>query len=99
MLSPISPSSCFTLVPLKPRCATLSLAQISRTEEAGAKRRLAGTWWIPISLYLQINNRKVMSWIKDKKYDENDRKKLEKGGGFEKFVTIISHWFYRVVSW
>jgi hypothetical protein len=40
-----------------------------------------------------------MSWIKDKKYDENDRKKLEKGGGFEKFVTIISHWFYRVMSW
>jgi hypothetical protein len=40
-----------------------------------------------------------MSWMKDKKYDEKDRKKLENGSGFEKFITMISHWLYRVMSW
>jgi hypothetical protein len=53
----------------------------------------------PISLYLQIDNPKIMSWMKDKKYDEKDRKKLENGSGFEKFITMISHWLYRVMSW
>jgi hypothetical protein len=65
----------------------------------GQKRRPRETVRRPILLYLQIDYRNVMSWIKDKKYGEKDREKLEKGGGFEKFVTIISHWFYRVMSW
>ena len=59
----------------------------------------AGLGQRPISLYLQIDNPKIMSWMKDKKYRDEDRKKLEKGSGFEKFITIISHWFYRVMSW
>jgi hypothetical protein len=40
-----------------------------------------------------------MTWMKDIKYDEKDREKLEKGSGFEKFITMISHWLYRVMSW
>lgn len=40
------------------------------------------------------------SWIKDgKKYNESDKKKLEKGSGFVKVWTLISNWLYRVVSW
>jgi len=53
----------------------------------------------PISLYLQIDNPKIMSWMKDKKYGEKDREKLEKGSGSEKFITMICNWFYRVMSW
>jgi len=40
------------------------------------------------------------SWMKDgKKYNESDRKKLEKGSGFVKVWTLVSNWLYRVVSW
>ena len=40
------------------------------------------------------------SWMKDgKKYSESDKKKLEKGSGYVKVWTLISNWFYRVVSW
>ncbi|MDF0590415.1 hypothetical protein [Candidatus Methanocrinis natronophilus] len=40
-----------------------------------------------------------MSWIKEKRYAEKDREKLERGSGFEKLVTMVSNWLYRVVSW
>jgi hypothetical protein len=40
------------------------------------------------------------SWMKDeKKYSEEDRKKLEKGSGFVKAWTLVSNWIYRVISW
>jgi len=60
---------------------------------------LSGTQVRPISLYLQVDNRKIMSWMKDKKFCDKDREKLEKGSGSEKFITMICNWFYRVMSW
>lgn len=40
-----------------------------------------------------------MSWMKRKRYSEEDRKKLEKGSGGTKCVTLFSNWLYRVLSW
>jgi hypothetical protein len=40
-----------------------------------------------------------MSWMKDDKYCDKDREKLEKGTGCEKVMTIFCNWLYRLVSW
>lgn len=53
----------------------------------------------PTWLYFEVDNPKVMSWMKDKKFCEKDREKLEKGGGFDKLITMVCNWLYRVLSW
>ena len=46
-----------------------------------------------------------MTWMKEKKqggkdvYNELEKKKLEKGSGDVKAVTVFCNWLYRVVSW
>jgi hypothetical protein len=46
-----------------------------------------------------------MTWMKDKKYaakdmySEKDKKKLEKGSGDVKAVTLFCNWLYRIMSW
>ena len=41
----------------------------------------------------------AMSWMKDEEYSEKDRKKLERGSGDVKAVTLFCHWLYKIVSW
>lgn len=46
-----------------------------------------------------------MTWMEEKKqggkdvYSEKEKKKLEKGSGDVKAVTVFCNWLYRVVSW
>ena len=46
-----------------------------------------------------------MTWMKDKKYagkdmySAKDKKKLEKGSGDVKAVTLFCNWLYRIMSW
>jgi hypothetical protein len=37
--------------------------------------------------------------MKDKKFSEKDREKLEKGSGCIKMWTLLCNWFHRVISW
>jgi len=40
------------------------------------------------------------SWMKSRNiYSEKEKEKLEKGSGCVKAWTLISNWFYRLVSW
>ena len=46
-----------------------------------------------------------MTWMNEKKhsgkdvYSEKEKKKLEKGPGDVKAVTVFCNWLYRAVSW
>ncbi|MHC1631298.1 MAG: hypothetical protein ACXQT4_03245 [Methanotrichaceae archaeon] len=40
-----------------------------------------------------------MSWMEENNYNEKQQEKLEKGGGFDRLVTVVCGWFYRVMSW
>jgi hypothetical protein len=37
--------------------------------------------------------------MKENKFSDDERKKLEKGGGCTRFWTLICNWIYRFISW
>jgi hypothetical protein len=40
-----------------------------------------------------------MSWMKNKRYSEKDKAKLEKGSGGIKAWTLACNWLYSFFSW
>jgi hypothetical protein len=54
----------------------------------------------PISLYSEDDIPMLMSWMEDqKKFSDEERKKLKKGSGFVKAWTLACNWIYRFISW